>query len=326
MLLAGTIVLAFVLDLLLGDPYWLPHPICLIGKLISKGEKAARRVFPQTPGGEFRGGLVLTLVVVLLCFGVPFLILWGLWKIHIILAAVVQLWWCYQIFAARSLKKESMKVYTALKAGNLPEARKYLSYIVGRDTQQLSEEAVAKAAVETVAENTSDGVVAPLFYMALGGAPLAFAYKAVNTLDSMIGYKNERYLHFGRFAARLDDVANWIPARISGLLMIVAAYLGGFRGRNAARIYRRDRRRHASPNSAQTESVCAGALGIQLAGNASYFGKLYEKPTIGDEDRKTEAEDIRRANRLMMITSALGVGLAALVRAGLWLCLFLACS
>lgn len=321
MIMAGILASAFILDLLFGDPYWLPHPICLIGKMISKGEKMARRVFKKTPKGEFLGGMAMSIAIVLLCFIVPFLILWGLAKIHIALAVVVQVWCCYQIFAARSLKTESMKVYTALKSGNLADARKYLSYIVGRDTQALSEEAVAKAAVETVAENTSDGVVAPLLYMAIGGAPLAFAYKAVNTLDSMIGYKNEKYLYFGRFAAKLDDVANWIPARLSGLFMIAASFLCGFDGKNAARIYRRDRRKHASPNSAQTESVCAGALGIQLAGNAYYFGKLYEKPTIGDEGRKTEAQDIPRANQLMMTTSALAVAAAALIWLGLWLIL-----
>lgn len=321
MIIACTVVAAFLLDLIFGDPYCIPHPICLIGKLISGGEKLARRLFPKTQRGEFAGGMVMSICVVLLCFGLPFLLLWLLAKIHIALALVVQLWFCFQIFAAKSLKKESMKVYTALKAGNLPEARRFLSYIVGRDTAELSEEAVAKAAVETVAENTSDGVVAPLFYMIIGGAPLAFAYKAVNTLDSMIGYKNEKYRYFGRFAARLDDVCNWIPARLSGLLMIAAAFLLRLDGRGAARIYRRDRRKHASPNSAQTESACAGALGIQLAGDASYFGEVYHKPTIGDRACATEAEDIARANRLMLGTSGLAVLLAAAVRLAVWLLL-----
>ena len=175
--------------------------------------------------------------------------------------------------------------------------------------------------METVAENTSDGVVAPLLYMIIGGAPLAFAYKAVNTLDSMIGYKNEKYRYFGRFAARLDDVCNWIPARLSGLLMIAAAFLLRVDGRGAVRIYRRDRRKHASPNSAQTESACAGALGIQLAGDASYFGEVYHKPTIGDRTRAAEAADIARANRLMLGTSALAVLLAAAARIAVWLLL-----
>lgn len=325
MIMAGVIVIAFILDAIFGDPYCIPHPICLIGKLISKGEQVLRKCFYGSEKKEFIGGMLLSVGVVLISFLVPAAILWGFSKIHWSLAVLLQIWFCFQIFAAKSLKKESMKVYTALKAGNLPEARKYLSYIVGRDTTTLSEEAVAKAAVETVAENTSDGVIAPLFFMAIGGAPLAFAYKAVNTLDSMIGYKNEKYLYFGRFAAKLDDICNFIPARISGVLMIAAAFVVGFDGKSAARIYLRDRRKHASPNSAQTESVCAGALHIQLAGDASYFGKVYHKPTIGDERRHTEAEDIRNANRLMYGTSIIGVILFSVLRLSVGVWLFILC-
>lgn len=325
MIMAGIIVIAFALDAIFGDPYCIPHPICLIGKLIFKGEKALRKYFHGSEKKEYIGGMLLSIGVVLISFVVPAVILWGLGKIHWSLAVLLQIWFCFQIFAAKSLKKESMKVYTVLKSGNLPEARKYLSYIVGRDTTALSEEAVAKAAVETVAENTSDGVIAPLFFMAIGGAPLAFAYKAVNTLDSMIGYKNEKYLYFGRFAARMDDVCNYIPARISGILMIAAAFMTGFDGKSAARIYRRDRKKHASPNSAQTESVCAGALHIQLAGDASYFGKIYHKPTIGDEIRHTEAEDIRNANRLMYGTSMIGVILLSALRFSVGVLLFILC-
>ncbi len=325
MIMAGVIVIAFILDAIFGDPYCIPHPICLIGKLISKGEQVLRKRFYGSEKKEFIGGMLLSIGVVLISFLVPAAILWGFSKIHWSLAVLLQIWFCFQIFAAKSLKKESMKVYTALKAGNLPEARKYLSYIVGRDTTELSEEAVAKAAVETVAENTSDGVIAPLFFMAIGGAPLAFAYKAVNTLDSMIGYKNEKYLYFGRFAAKLDDICNFIPARISGVLMIAAAFIVGFDGKSAARIYLRDRRKHASPNSAQTESVCAGALHIQLAGDASYFGKVYHKPTIGDERRHTQAEDIRNANRLMYGTSIIGVILFSVLRLSVGVWLFILC-
>ncbi len=325
MIMAGVIVIAFILDAIFGDPYCIPHPICLIGKLISKGEQVLRKCFYGSEKKEFIGGMLLSIGVVLISFLVPAAILWGFSKIHWSLAVLLQIWFCFQIFAAKSLKKESMKVYTALKAGNLPEARKYLSYIVGRDTTALSEETVAKAAVETVAENTSDGVIAPLFFMAIGGAPLAFAYKAVNTLDSMIGYKNEKYLYFGRFAAKLDDICNFIPARISGVLMIAAAFVVGFDGKSAARIYLRDRRKHASPNSAQTESVCAGALHIQLAGDASYFGKVYHKPTIGDEIRHTEAEDIRNANRLMYGTSIIGVILFSVLRFSVGVLLFILC-
>ena len=231
----------------------------------------------------------------------------------------------YQILAVKCLKVESMKVYHCLKEQGLEEAREAVSMIVGRDTAQLDAEGVTKAAVETVAENTSDGIIAPMLYTAIGGPVLGFFYKAVNTMDSMIGYKNEKYLYFGRFAARLDDICNYVPARISGVLMIAAAFMTGFDGKSAARIYRRDRKKHASPNSAQTESVCAGALHIQLAGDASYFGKIYHKPTIGDEIRHTEAEDIRNANRLMYGTSMIGVILLSALRFSVGVLLFILC-
>ena len=213
----------------------------------------------------------------------------------------------YQILAAKCLKTESMKVYTCLKENDLVKARRAVSMIVGRDTAVLDAEGVAKAAIETVAENTSDGVIAPMLYTALGGPVLGFAYKAVNTMDSMVGYKNDKYMYFGRAAAKLDDVVNYIPSRISAGLMILSAFAGGgaYSGKRAWMIYRRDRRKHASPNSAQTESVCAGALGIRLAGNASYFGKIVEKPYIGDPVRKVSFEDIRRANDLMYRTAIL---------------------
>ena len=233
------------------------------------------------------------------------LILVGAYALYPRIGMVVEAVMTYQILAARCLQVESGKVWKQLKAGNLEAAREAVSMIVGRDTQNLTEEGVAKAAIETVAENTSDGVIAPMLYTALGGPVLGFLYKAVNTMDSMVGYKNDRYLHFGRAAAKLDDVVNFLPARISALLMIGAAFFSGksYNGRQAWRIWRRDSRKHASPNSAQTESVCAGALGIQLAGDASYFGKVVKKPYIGDPKRQVEYEDIRRANRLMNRTA-----------------------
>ena len=233
------------------------------------------------------------------------LILVGAYALYPKIGMVVEAVMTYQILAARCLQVESGKVWKQLKAGNVEAAREAVSMIVGRDTQNLTEEGVAKAAIETVAENTSDGVIAPMLYMALGGPVLGFLYKAVNTMDSMVGYKNDRYLHFGRAAAKLDDVVNFLPARISALLMIGAAFLSGksYNGRQAWRIWHRDSRKHASPNSAQTESVCAGALEIQLAGDASYFGKVVKKPYIGDPKRQVEYEDIRRANRLMNRTA-----------------------
>ena len=314
MKMACILAAAFLLDCLLGDPRWLPHPICLMGKLIAGTEKGLRRLVKN----EFFGGLLLVIVVITVSTAVPWVILILAGMINPWLETVLQVWFCYQILAMKSLRTESMRVYTPLKAGDLPLARKYLSWIVGRETDPLDEEGVAKAAVETVAENTSDGVVAPLIFMAIGGAPLGFLYKAINTMDSMIGYKNDKYIRFGRAAARLDDAANFIPARLSALLMILAAYILRFDGGNARRIYWRDRRNHKSPNSAQTESVCAGALHIQLAGPAVYFGKLVEKPTIGDRDRSTTAEDICLANRLMIGTSVLAVLLMIGLRLLLW--------
>ena len=212
------------------------------------------------------------------------------------------------------LKEESMKVYRELKKEDLEGSRHAVSMIVGRDTQNLTFEGVTKAAVETVAENTSDGEIAPLFYMALGGPPLLYLYKTINTMDSMVGYKNDRFLNFGRYGAKLDDVVNYIPARISALFMITAAWITGMDGKNAWKIFKRDRYNHASPNSAQTESAMAGALDIQLAGNAYYFGKLYEKPTLGDPKRPVEFEDIPRANRLLYVSAILATVIFAGIR------------
>lgn len=317
------LVLGFLLDLCLGDPHWLPHPIRLIGWAITRLERLSRRLFPKTPKGEFAAGIFMCLMVLVVSAGVPLGILAlcslaGDW-----LVLIAETIMAYQILAAKSLKVESMKVYAQLKKGDLPAARKAVSMIVGRDTQNLTVEQVTKAAVETVAENTSDGEIAPLLFLAIGGAPLGFFYKAVNTMDSMVGYQNETYRYFGCFAAKLDDVMNYLPARISALLMIASAWLCRFDAKGAARIWRRDRRRHASPNSAQTEAVCAGALGLQLAGDAYYFGELHRKPTIGDAVRRAQPEDIPRANRLLMASAWLGLTvfglLKAAVIAALWL-------
>lgn len=299
--------LGFVLDLILGDPSWIRHPVCWIGDLISALEKRLRKIFPDTPGGLLTAGIVMVFMVCAVCYFLPFAILYILYKFVPVAAFLLETFWCYQLLAARSLKQESMKVYDRLLNGTLDEARYAVSMIVGRDTESLSDTGVTKAAVETVAENASDGVIAPMLFMAIGGAPLMFLYKGINTMDSMVGYKNDKYLYFGRCAAKLDDVANFIPARLSGWLMVAASGLTGFSWKNAARIYRRDRRNHASPNSAQTEAAMAGALGVQLAGNAFYFGKLYEKPTIGDPDRTVEYEDIPRANRILYGTAVLGM-------------------
>lgn len=301
------LVIGFVLDLLIGDPRWLYHPICVIGNLIAVLEKVIRKIFPKNHGGELTGGFLIVVLVCLFSGGVPLLVLYYLYRYLPVAGFVLEVFWCYQLLATRSLKDESMKVYDRLKNGTLDEARYAVSMIVGRDTQSLTEEGVTKAAVETVAENSSDGIIAPMFYMAIGGVWLMFLYKGINTMDSMLGYKNDKYLYFGRCAAKLDDVANYIPARISGWLMVVASAFVKMDVKNAAKIYRRDRRNHASPNSAQTEAAMAGALDVQLAGNAYYFGKLYEKPTIGDAIRPIEVEDIRRSNHLLYATAILGV-------------------
>ena len=308
------VLCGYLLDLVLGDPHWLVHPVQMMGWGISGGEKLLRRCFPKTPRGEIAAGAVLVLWMVACSILIPFLILYAAGLVHPICRFALETLFCYQIPATRSLRVESMRVYGPLVQGDLPRARYWVSRIVGRDTQNLDAEHVAKAAVETVAENTSDGIVAPLFYLAIGGAPLGFFYKAVNTMDSMIGYKNDTYLYFGRVAAKLDDVVNFIPAILSAWLMIAASYCLGLDGKNARRIYRRDRKNHSSPNSARTESVCAGALGVQLAGDAYYFGKLVHKPTIGDPGRPVTAQDIPLACRLMALTSLLSVILFLAVR------------
>lgn len=279
----------------------------MIGHLISGVEKIIRSLFPSGKMGERIGGGLLVVIVVAVSMAVPGGILYLAYHISFYLGLAVESFMCYQILATKSLKVESDRVYQEIQTGDIARARKAVSMIVGRDTQNLTIEGVTKAAVETVAENTSDGVIAPLFYMVIGGALLGFGYKAVNTMDSMVGYKNDRYLYFGRTAAKLDDIVNYIPARISALLMVVSCFLCGkeFDGKRAWYIFKRDRYRHASPNSAQTEAVCAGALGIRLAGNASYFGKIVEKPYIGDAERAVETEDIKRANRLLYATAIL---------------------
>ena len=299
----------FILDLMIGDPRWLYHPVCLIGNLIAFLEKILRKIFPKTGKGELAAGTVEVILVCLLSGGIPFLILHILYGISVWAGFALETFWCYQLLATKSLKTESMKVYDRLKNGTLEEARYAVSMIVGRDTQSLTEEGVTKAAVETVAENASDGVIAPMLYIAIGGVWLMFLYKGINTMDSMVGYKNEKNLYFGRFAAKLDDVVNFIPSRVAALLMIVASFLPGkrFSGTGAWKIWRRDSRKHASPNSAQTESACAGSLGIQLAGDASYFGKTVKKPTIGDALRPVEPEDIRYANVLLYRMAFLGM-------------------
>lgn len=311
----------FLLDLLVGDPYALPHPVRLIGKGICLLEKRWN-TDDKTKKERLYRGAWMTLLLVFAAMALSGAVLFCAYWIHPLAGMAVEGIMTYQLLAAKCLKTESMKVYRQLEKGDLPGARRAVSMIVGRDTELLDEIGVIRAAVETVAENTSDGVIAPMLYLAVGGPVLGFLYKTINTMDSMVGYKNERYLYFGRSAAKLDDAANYLPSRISAGLMIAASFLLGFlpirlpqpeesgkkrgyvfSGIRAVQIYRRDRRKHASPNSAQTESVCAGSLGIRLAGDASYFGKTVSKPYIGDPVRQVRAEDIRYANFLLYTTA-----------------------
>lgn len=300
-----------ILDLIFGDPHWLWHPVRGIGKIIEWTERGLRRLFGIRPekevdiGKKKTAGILLVLVVLTTTLAVTFGLLTLAGMLHPVFRIVLECIICYQMLAMKSLKVESMRVCHALKNGDVEAARSAVSMIVGRDTGHLTAEGITKAAVETVAENTSDGVIAPLLYLFVFGVYGGVAYKAVNTMDSMVGYRNDRYLYLGRFAARLDDVCNFVPARVAALCMIMAAFLLGMDGRRAAFVFKRDRYRHASPNSAQTEAVCAGALGVELAGDAWYLGVLHKKPVIGDAVREVEAEDIVRANRLLYVTSGI---------------------
>lgn len=299
-----------VLDWIIGDPYWLPHPIRWIGSLISKLTKGMLETLidkGRNSKKERTRGVLFVLIVVSVVFTITSLVIVGGYIIHPICGMVLEMILTFYILAAKSLYVESMKVLKALQKDGLEAGRKAVSMIVGRDTDCLDAEGVTKAAVETVAENTSDGIIAPLLYTFIGGPILGMTYKAINTMDSMVGYRNDKYINFGRCAARLDDVVNFFPARISAIFMILAAFIGGknYSGKKAAVIFKRDRYNHKSPNSAQTESVCAGALGIRLAGDASYFGKIVKKPYIGDARRNIEPVDIKRAGVLMFVTEIL---------------------
>lgn len=306
-------IAGFVLDLLIGDPHFIPHPVRLIGSLISFCDKrlncdAGYNISEKKLNLiKYKRGMLLAFTVIFATFAMSVIIIVAAYSINLYAGVIAEAVMTWQILATKCLRVESMRVYDALRTDGVDAGRRAVSMIVGRDTSVLDAAGVTRAAVETIAENTSDGVIAPMLYTAIGGPVLGFVYKAVNTMDSMLGYKNDKYMYFGRFAARLDDVVNFIPARISAYLMIAAAFIGGrhFDVKNAYRIFKRDRFNHASPNSAQTESVCAGALRVQLAGDAVYFGKLVKKKYIGDGLREIEYEDIKRANRLMYITAFL---------------------
>lgn len=301
-LLAGCIA-----DWILGDPRHFPHPVRLMGSMIAYLEGVVRT---RLKGRERLGGCILVLTMCLVWTVIPFLLFKGIRCLEGgspgKLLFLAETFVCYQLLAAKDLCAESMKVLRSLKNEGLAEARRAVSMIVGRDTAVLDEAGVARAAVETVAENASDGVIAPFFYMALFGPVGGCIYKAVNTMDSMVGYTNEKYRELGWAAAKLDDAVNLIPARLTGLLLVLAAWIAPWAdGRRAWTIFLRDRRNHKSPNSAHGEAACAGALGLRLAGDAWYFGELHKKPFIGDDIRPVEPEDIRRANCLMFLAQAM---------------------
>ena len=301
------VITGFILDLIFGDPQYRFHPIRIIGKLIEITEKYTRKIFCDNKNGQIWAGMFTVVIVSGLTFLITFYIVHYSYKINKYLGFTVESILCYLSLATKSLKTESMKVYYPLEKGDIEMARFAVSMIVGRDTENLTDKEIAKAAVETVAENTSDGVIAPLFYLCIGGAPLGFLYKAFNTMDSMIAYKNDKYINFGRVAAICDDIVNFIPSRLSALLMIIASFVVGLDSKNAFKIFKRDRFNHDSPNSAQTESVCAGALNVILAGDAIYKGVLHKKKTIGDNNRDIEYKDIKTVNKLMYATSVIGL-------------------
>ena len=308
-----------MLDLMVGDPHGIPHPIVGIGKLIARLDAAllgyipAEKADPETRdrAAEHRKGLLLVLVVIAMTAAVTAAVMYAAYRISPVAGVIIEAVLTCYLLAQTSLRRESMKVYRELKEGTLESARKAVSMIVGRDTQVLDETGVTKAAVETVAENFSDGVFAPMLYAAIGGPVLGLTYKAINTMDSMIGYKNDRYMWFGTAAAKLDDFVNYVPSRLSALLLIAASAVSGssYDAACALRIWKRDRKNHKSPNAAQTESAAAGALGLQLAGDAQYFGRIVRKPFIGDKIREIEAYDIVRVNRLMTAASFIGFAL-----------------
>ncbi|WP_129596155.1 adenosylcobinamide-phosphate synthase CbiB [Anaerophilus nitritogenes] len=299
------ICIGYLFDLLFGDPYFIPHPICLIGKCISKTETFLRKLVKHSKD-EKNFGILLTMIIVGSTYGITVAIVFFAKSINIYLGYVIEGFLIFQILAAKSLDKESRKVLNALEKSDIVEARKYLSYIVGRETSNLDEKEIIRATVETIAENASDGVIAPLFYIFIGGAPLGMAYKAANTLDSMVGYKNEKYINFGWASAKFDDLLNYIPARLTAMFMIIGSFYLFYDYKNAIKIVRRDHKNHKSPNCGYPESATAGALNIRLGGTNTYFGQEIYKPTIGDEIDLLEKDHIKKSIKIMYASSVVG--------------------
>lgn len=301
------LLIGYLADLIIGDPHGLIHPVMIMGKEISLFEKLFRKIFPKTVFGERSAGLLILTVMSVQTFGISAFILWICHSISPYLRLFVESIMCWQCLATKSLKDESMKVFYALNAGDTAKARNAVSMIVGRDTKELDDLAITRAAVETVAENTSDGVIAPMLYLVIGGGPLGLLYKAINTMDSMLGYVEPPYKNIGMFPAKADDIANFIPSRLSAVLMLISGAILKMNIKNGWKIFLRDRYNHKSPNSAQTESVMAGLMEVRLAGDAYYHGVLHRKKYIGDDLKEIEYDDIPRACRLLYVTSVLSL-------------------
>lgn len=305
--------IAYILDLIFGDPQNIIHPVQIIGKIISLGEKI---LLKEKSGSRYKffAGIILNIFVVSITYGLTCLI-YKSSKISGVFT-LIEIYLMYTVFSVNSLAREGNRVYNILKEGNIEKARKDLSYLVSRDTETMDEKMIIRSTMETISENTVDGIVAPMFYMFLGGLPLAMTYKAINTLDSMVGYKNEKYMDFGKFSAKIDDVANFIPARITGVLIVAASMILRYNYKNSLKMFIRDRKNHSSPNSAHAEASVAGALGVQFGGRVSYFGKEADKPTIGDKIKDFELEDIKKNIKIMYITSFLSLAIFSLIFAG----------
>ena len=308
--------IAYVLDLIFGDPQNIIHPVQIIGKMINIGEKSLlEKKYKSDRKYKFFAGMILNITVISLTYGITYLI--RRTSENSIILTVAEIYLMYTVFSINSLAREGNRVYNILKEGNIERARKDLSYLVSRDTGTMDEKMIIRSTMETISENTVDGIVAPMMYMFLGGLPLSMTYKAINTFDSMVGYKNEKYMDFGKFSAKLDDVANFIPARITGILIVISAMILGYDYKNSLKIFIRDRKNHSSPNSGHAEAGVAGALGVQFGGRVSYFGKEVDKPVIGDKIKDFELEDIKKNIKIMYAASFLSLVVFSVISLGI---------
>ena len=309
--------IAYVLDLIFGDPQNIIHPVQIIGKMINIGEKSLlEKKYKSDRKYKFFAGMILNITVISLTYGITYLI--RRTSENSIILTVAEIYLMYTVFSINSLAREGNRVYNILKEGNIEKARKDLSYLVSRDTGTMDEKMIIRSTMETISENTVDGIVAPMMYMFLGGLPLSMTYKAINTFDSMVGYKNEKYMDFGKFSAKLDDVANFIPARVTGILIVISAMILGYDYKNSLKIFIRDRKNHSSPNSGHAEAGVAGTLGVQFGGRVSYFGKEVDKPVIGDKIKDFELEDIKKNIKIMYAASFLSLVMFSVISVGIY--------